>query len=197
MANMFKKVIASTIVLSGLSLASATSAFASEGTFELKNTVGEQARCFAFSVLMPSQKYEVLMSCRDILYPGGTQVFDYVVWAQDADGKTENLGTLDKGKIQFSVAKQFASLFVTKETSEKARNPEGTVIMRGYWKDIDILKANAQTTTQPGETPEAELTPAPEEVKKGSPLNIFRIGGAIAILFLAATMLVVYFITKR
>ena len=168
---------------------------ASEGTFELRNQVGDNARCFATSVLMPNLEYEILVSCRDILYPGGTEVFSYVTWANPVDGGNPvRLGTLDLGKVQFSTKKAFGSLYVTKEIDAKVRVPEGSVVMQGSLQRITILdNPNAVGAEKPElGNPEASPTPAP----KSSPLNVLRIGGAVAFVLLVLIVGLIFVITR-
>jgi len=170
-------------------------ASASEGTFELINQVGDDARCFATSILMPNLEYEILVSCRDILYPGGTEVFSYVTWANPVDGGNPvKLGTLDLGKVQFSTKKAFGSLYVTKEVDAKVRAPEGSVVMQGSLQRITILdNPNAVSAEKPElGNPEASPTPAP----KSSPLNVLRIGGVVAFVLLVLILGLIFVITR-
>lgn len=168
---------------------------ASEGTFELRNQVGDSARCFATSILMPNLEYEILVSCRDILYPGGTEVFSYVTWANPVDGSSPvKLGTLDLGKVQFSTKKAFGSLYVTKEVDAKVRAPQGSVVMQGSLQRIAILdNPNAVSAEKPElGNPEASSTPTP----KSSPLNVLRIGGAVAFVLLVLIVGLIFVITR-
>lgn len=188
-----------TIVL-GLTILifSGTKVQASEGLFQLDNQVGESARCFAASVLMPDQEYNILLSCRDILYPGGTQVFSYVVWTSDANGNVDKLGTVDSGKKSFDTDDAFFTIFVTKEETSDVRSPQGEIIMQGPVQQIDFLNdPNYKGSTTINELGEPELTPEPIMKTKKSPLNLFRIGGAIAAAVLAGMMLLVIFITRK
>lgn len=170
---------------------------ASEGYFELRNRVNENARCWAASVLMQDLKYQILVSCRDIIYPGGTEVFSYVAWANPIDGDNPiKLGTIGLGKVQFNTNKAFSSLFVTKEINPKERSPQGTVVMQGGLQRITLLdNPNLQPDTE-SELGEPEVSPTPTP-KKSSVLNVFRIGGLIAFILLILIIGLVLVITRR
>jgi hypothetical protein len=175
-------------------LGSPQKAKASEGIFELRNTTGENARCFATSVLMDDNAYHILVSCRDILYPGGTEVFSYVTWATKTDSdNVVKLGTLGVGKVQFKTKSSFKDIFVTKETSSDTRSPKGQTIMKGGLQKIALLEnTNAAPYSELGE-PEASPTASP---KTGSSLNIFRLGGAFAIVALVGIIAGVFFLIR-
>lgn len=192
-----KKSILSAFIASLILFASSSSVLANEGTFELNNKVDENARCWAASVLMQDLNYSILMSCRDILYPGGTSVFSYVVWANSAqNGTAFKLGTLGLGKVSFRTKTPFNALFVTKESAENVRVPSGEVVMEGGIKSIEMLDTKPNATEKP-ELGDPEVTPTPKaEVKKAS-FNILRAGGAIAVLGIAALIGLILYITKK
>lgn len=181
---------------------SVNSVLASEGRFQLKNTIGTDARCEGASVLMQDLNFHVIMSCWDIIYPGDTQVVSYVIWAQNTDGDVDNVGTLGVGKVEFEVDEAFTRLYVTKEITNRVREPQGSIVMQGNIQDFELRSAsttNAQFTDGDGD-PNSTATPSPTiepEQSKRSPLNIFRIGGAIAFLALAGIIGVVLVITRR
>src|SRR4030042_345273 len=82
--------------------------FASEGTAELFNVVGEDARCWVASVLMGNYEYKALVSCRDLLYPGGTEVYKYSLWIQPIANKNPiKVGSLGTGKMEFANKEAF------------------------------------------------------------------------------------------
>lgn len=204
---MLKKIIFSLILFSGLMSFSAQKAQASEGLFELRNKIGTDARCFAASVLMQDQQYKIVVSCRDILYPGGTEVFAYVVWATPTDGKNAfRLGTLGLGKVEFKTKTAFSNLFVTKEPDDRPKSPTGQLIMEGSRQIISLLDGSgatnsSNTNNKPNELmtePTATPTASPEAAQSGT--NVFRIiaaGGIIAFLALFGIVLVVFVITRR
>lgn len=188
-------VVAFGMALGMLGVLSAGSVMASEGTFELRNQAGGSARCFATSVLMENLNYEILVSCRDILYPGGTEVFSYVTWANPVDGGSAvKLGTLGVGKVQFSTKQAFGSLFVTKETNPKVRTPGGAVVMSGNLQKITILENPNAVSLEQAELTQPEVSPTP--APKTSALNVFRIGGAVAFVLLVLVVGLVFVITR-
>jgi hypothetical protein len=169
---------------------------ASEGQFELKNQVGESARCWAASVLMQDLKYQILVSCRDIVYPGGTEVFSYVVWATQPDGGVTKLGTLGLGKAQFSTNKPFVNMYVTKEIDPKTRSPQGPTVMSGGLEHIALLENPNLAQDETSELGEPTTSPTPAPVRKSN-VNFFRIGGAVAFILLFLVILLILAITRR
>ncbi len=139
---------------------------ANEGVVELKNTQGGDARCWAGSILMTNFKYEILLSCRDLIYPApaGSDLFNYVLWAQEQEDKVSKLGTLGVGRGQFATANPFVRLFVTQEKDDRVRKPSDQVIMSGYLSSIQLLESPSVNRVQAEETlgnaflePEREL----------------------------------------
>lgn len=193
-----KKITFASLLIGLFLILSVSNASANEGTFDLHNKVNENARCWAGSVLMQDLNYNILMSCRDILYPGGTSVFSYVVWANSAqNGSAIKLGTLGLGKVSFKTKIPFNTLFVTKETSESVRVPSGEIVMEGGLKTIEILDSKPNTTNEKPELGEPEVSPTPKAEVKKSSFNILRAGGAIAVLGIAALIGLILFITKK
>lgn len=203
-----KKILITLVFALGLLAGSARGAFASEGLFEMRNRIGTDARCFAASVLMQDQQYRVVISCRDILYPGGTEVFSYVVWATPTDGKNAfRLGTLGLGKVEFKTKTAFTNLFVTKEPDDRPKSPTGQLIMDGSRQIISMLDGAGATNSGTGTSNKPnELMSEPTPTPTASPAaqaggsNVFRIiaaGGIIAFLALFGIVLVVFVITRR
>jgi hypothetical protein len=169
----------------------APSAEAREGTFELQNVAGEDARCFATSVLMSDQEYNILVSCRDITYPGaasGTDIFSYIIWASGTDGKTYKLGELGVGKVALTTKNEFSSLFVTREKDANTRSPKGETVMKGSIQNIDFLDTGI------GEL-EEEFTPTP--TPKPSSINLAQLSGAMAFIGIFALGVILFLITRR
>ncbi len=189
-----KKAISIAILGLFVFLAAPSHTQASEGLIELRNVEGEQARCFALSAIMQDLNYNILVTCRDITYPGGTDVFNYIVWANPiGSDKAEKLGSVGLGKVKFETSTAFSSLFITKERSERVNAPTGPTVMQGGVQRIPLLE-NAQI----GELDEAELpeltpTPAPQN---GGGLNILRIGGAFAIAAILGIILLIFILTR-
>ncbi len=183
--------------LSFLKISLPANTHASEGIFELKNQTGEDARCYALSVLMGDLSYKILASCRDILYPGGTEVFSYVAWINPADGgNPQRLGTLGVGKVEFKTKTAFTSIFVTKELNSNARQPGGTIVMQGGLQRITLLENPDLAEIETPELGEPEASPSPSP-KASSRINIFRIGGAAAFVGIFLIILLVLFLTRR
>lgn len=169
---------------------------ASEGIFELRNRVGEQARCVSYSVLMQDQNYEILVSCRDILYPGGTSVFSYVLWGVPTNGGNHfRLGTLGLGKESFKTKTPFSSLYVTKEPTSNPRTPTGTIVMQGNLQINELL----DTPQSAPEVSELE-SPTPSPVATPGSRNLGRIfaaGGILAFIAIFGVILVIFVITRK
>jgi len=179
-----------------LFLVSTRSAEASEGPFILRNMVGEASRCEGGSVLMQDRNYNIYISCRDITYPGGTDVFSYVVWGVPADGGGHfRLGTIGLGKVAFKTKTAFSSLYVTKEEDEGTRSPQGPVIMQGSVGRFETLDGPAPT---PGigelesPTPSPITTPAPRNLGR-----IFAAGGILAFIAIFGVILVIFVVTRK
>lgn len=178
-------------------IVSSLDAHASEGEISLKSQDGSNAECKAFSVFMPSLKYEILMTCRNITYPGNVDQFNYVVWADPTDdGNPRRLGTVGVGKANFSTNDPFKRIFVTKETNSQPRSPSGSTILSGNLTQIPF-------TNTPGTKPDTQLpqntaTPTPEPQRSTSifsrlfsPSTILAFGGVVLLLVL------VFILTRR
>lgn len=202
---MLRKILASFALFVGLTLASVSLAHASEGVFNLRNIVGENARCTSYSVLMQDNNFNILTSCRDILYPGGTSVFNYVLWATPIGGGNPfRLGTLGLGKVFYKTKTPFANLFVTKETEERPRNPVGPTVMSGSLevnsfldKPSSATPASPTTGSELGE-PVVTPTPSPTPAAGGSNIGrIFAFGGVLGLIALFGVVLVIFVLTRR
>jgi len=144
---------------------------------------------------MSDQDYKILVSCRDILYPGGTEVFHYVAWAQN-NGNSTRLGELGLGKVEFETGNAFSSIIVTKESSSRPRNPQGTIVMRGNRQGITLLDSTPDNVDSVNEM--KIIVDQAEEVVVKKP-NVFRqiaTGGFLAFLGLVAVMIIVFVITR-
>jgi hypothetical protein len=175
---------------------------ASEGIFELKNTKGQDGRCYAFSALMQDLNFNILVSCRDIIYPGGTDVFQYAVWASPDNGsKAIKLGNLGFGKQIFKTQTAFSSIFVTKERTADVSAPSGDVVMQGSQKAIEFLETKGGVTRfEEPELGEPQVTPSPTQtpqVKKTTFNNLLGLGGTVGFIALFITILLVFLITRR
>jgi hypothetical protein len=186
-----KKIIFTIFFVCLFALAAPQKTHASEGTFELKNTVGDKARCFAASVLMPNSNYNILVSCRDILYPGGTEVFSYIAWTTKlGSADSVKLGALGVGKVEFQTKEAFSSIFVTKETNSNPRSPQGTTVMKGDLQKIQLLEDASKAAYTPSGTP------APSPKPASNKLNVLRFGGTIGIIALVGIMVGIFLLIR-
>ena len=185
-------------LIAGLVLAGLVAA--SEGTAELVNVAGEQARCWVGSVLLKSFSYKLIVSCRDLTYPASDEdVFDYGFWIVPSDGKPPvKLGVLGVGKAEFGSNVRFSTVFVTKEGRQQAGQKMGPVVMRGDMRPIKFLETGIGEPT-PTLAP-IEITPtvgpgqAPEQVAaKGVQLGatILKVVGVAFVLGIGAIVVVI------
>ncbi len=190
-------------VMMTAALVVANSVAASEGTAELVNVEGEDARCWAGSVLLKSFSYKVIVSCRDLTYPAADEdVFDYGFWIVPADGKPPvKLGVLGVGKAEFGSNVRFLTVLVTKEGRQQAGQKMGPVVMRGEMTPIRFLETGigeAIPTLTPILRPTAALGTAegqaPEQVAaKGVRLGatILKVVGVAFVLGIGAIVVVI------
>ena len=187
----FKLVFA---VFLSLFVLSANSASADE--FNLRNRVGDSARCTVYSVLMQDANYNLSLDCRDILYPGGETVFSYVLWATPTNGGNHfKLGTIGFGKNSFKTKIPFNTIYVTKETDSNTRTPTGEIIMQGFLERNEFLDGPVPTPN-----PDELGTPEPSPIATPAPRNLGRIfaaGGVIAFIAVFGVILVIFVITRK
>lgn len=142
-------------------------ALASEGIFELRATTNENYRCFVVSLQNQNNQFQILVSCRDLIYPAEGDIFSYILWARPVDGDGPvKLGPLEFGKVQFKVDRAFSNLFVTTEQEKRTREPQGNLVMTGSLQPIEFLERPASPTPTPeedGENGEEVVEVAPEE----------------------------------
>jgi len=173
---------------------------ANEGEYKLRNVTGASARCMAYSVLMQDRRFSVLMSCRDIVYPAGTDVFNYVVWAEAPDGDLERLGTLGFGKVEFRTNKPFNALFVTQEKSERPRNPGGPVQMRGSFGQIEFLygpQGQGDTGNNLNLPTDLAPTESPAPAKTSSISRTIATGGVVGFVLLFLVIALLFVISRK
>lgn len=188
-----------------------TNTHASEGLIEMRSTTRETYRCFASSILMQDQNFNVNVSCRELIYPAGNTVFTYVLWAQPVDGgNPRRLGELGYGRLAAKLNLPFNQLFVTTETKGNVGKPGGPVVMRGNVSTITFLdRATSPTPTPVGQTsngtnetitgtpnPDSSITPT-EGASTGSKIaTAFKRAGLAALLALLALIGLVFAITR-
>ena len=179
---------------------------ASEGTVDLRSTTGQTARCFAASVLMPDYNYQVVVSCRDLIYPASSEEFTYTLWATPTSGgNAAKLGDLGVGKAQFKTKAAFSSLLVTEERGNRARTPSSDIVMQGNVQPISFLEGAPQPTPAPTKTtpaqkfgelveqPQASPTIAPQQ---GGFLSRIRGAGIIIAIVIFVIILIIAAITR-
>jgi hypothetical protein len=172
-----------------------------EGTAELRSTNGEDYRCFASSLQMQDRKYNVLLSCRDLVYPADGQLFSYILWATPTDDSSAvKLGELGLGKAHFKTNIPFSSLFATTEFDKKTNVPEGNVVMTGRLQGITFLDRPTTPTPKPEgeeEGKEVEITPPVQELSTRDKLvQGLRRAGIVSFFALAALIGLVFVITR-
>lgn len=188
-------------------IAGVGTAFASDGTFELRSTTQYDYRCFAASLLMQNANYKIIVSCRNILYPVPIEGanYSYVLWANPIDGGNPiKLGGIGLGKGEYATKKAFASLFITTEKNAKANAPAGEVVMRGSVKPITFLeKPTSDTTqqtdnnTQEGENKTESPTPEPTKTSVRDRLIVgLKRAGLASGLALVAILGLVFILTR-
>jgi hypothetical protein len=194
--NAYKKLLFGLVTIFGLMIWGANRADVLADEINLRNRVGEAARCTVYTVLMQDANYNLLLDCRDILYPGGASVFSYVLWAVPTNGGNHfRLGTIDFGKNFFKTKTPFNALYVTKETDSKTRTPAGPVMMQGSLERNEFLDGPAPTpgASELGEpTPTPIATPAPRSLGR-----IFAAGGVLAFVAIFGVILVIFVITRK
>jgi hypothetical protein len=178
---------------------------ASEGSIEMRSSTREPYRCYAASILTQDQNYQILISCRELIYPAGNTVYVYILWAQPVDGSDpRRLGELGYGRLSAKMNQPFSSLFVTTEPNAGARKPTGPVVMRGNVQPITFLDRATTGTPAPvisngqgSYTGDITLTPTPEEASTGSKLGTaLKRAGLAAFLALIALIGLIFAITR-
>jgi hypothetical protein len=177
-------------------------ASASEGIIEIRSTTNESYRCFAASVQLVNLNYSILVTCRDLLYPTGGELFYYVVWADPVDSdRLINLGDLGYGKINFTSRSAFTDLYVTAEKNPKVRVPEGQTVMRGSVKRIEFLETTQfEETSRPETTEEVDQAKIEESETPSARERLFSgLRRAALVSFLALTALIglIFVLTRK
>lgn len=171
-------------------------ASASEGTFELRSTDTNKYKCFAASLQMQNLSYQVLISCRNIIFPVDDTIFTYILWANPKDGGNAlKLGSIGLGRGEYTVKTAFTSLFITAEQNGGVKAPAGKVVMRGSIKPVSFLEKeitanNNNETVKNEEEQVAEPTPTKTSVRDRLLTGIKRAGLASGLALIAILGLV-------
>lgn len=148
---------------------------------------------------MPDQAYRVLVSCRDLLYPAGENIFSYIMWASPTGGGNPiKLGALGFGKAEFKTKNGFSSLLVTTEVNPKVKKPSGDIVMQGGVQPISFLeRPTTPTPTPEGEVSEEEAEVPSEQLTAGQRLiSALKRAGVVILLALVAVIGLVFVLTR-
>lgn len=175
----------------------AKTSYASEGVVELRSTTGDNYRCYTVSLQMLDLNYHLSVSCRDLLYPAGDEVFTYMVWANPSgEGKPIKLGELGFGRAQYKTKEPFSSLFVTTERDKRTKTPTGPVVMRGSANRIAFLEGPQTPILEEAAEAPSTATPSPSPSARERLLTGLRRAGMVALFALAAVIGLVFVLTR-
>jgi hypothetical protein len=180
-SGMNLKIAIGSILAVGILSLFATQASASEGIADMANVSGGPSHCYATSAFMQNQEYNILVICRDLLYPANAETLYYVVWAQPtAGGNPIRLGDLGLGKALYKTRTAFNRLYATQERSRDVKNPTGPVAMSGNMQPIGVLSPNSGNSAVSIDTNnQVIVTPTP--TPGPSFFSRFRTGGIITV----------------
>lgn len=178
---------------------------ANEGTVDL---VGNNVECLATSVEVTPKKYDILLRCKNVVYPPGTGNL-YYLWAEGENSKITRLGDIELGKAKFSANTPFNKLFVTIEQKKNPMSNSGIVVMRGDLTSFvfsNITEAEP-TTIKPLEeekvTTDEEVQKIEEEAQKSDQTSIltritsFLLRAGVIILIVVAVVGVIMFVISK
>lgn len=194
---MKKQLALSVVLLPILLFVLSSDSFASEGEIHLSNQDGSTAECKALSVLMPSLNFKILMTCRNLTYPGDVNQFNYVAWTEPSEGgNSRRLGPLGVGKVEFDSDRPFNRIFVTKEGNSSPRTPSSNVVMSGNVQPIDIF---TDSQPQPTQTSSSETpTPTPATTQSTNFISrLFQPGRIIIFVGVILLLILVFILTRR
>ena len=169
---------------------------ASEGTAILNGN--NNVRCFAGSVLISADSYQIIVSCRNLLIPPSTNRLFYHVWAHriaPSVGGVKaplgnlvhsdylSLGDISTGKLAARTREAFNEVIVTSEEAAQPRTPSlDRIIAPGAMKPLEI---DLTPTPGPGGTAQATVAPAsqvtiaPTVTPAGTPRTTAKSGSVI------------------
>lgn len=174
---------------------------ASNGQINLTSTNGKNYRCYAMSSYMANSSYNVLISCKDLIYPPDEGLFKYVVWANPSEGSgPQRLGELGVGTALYKTRTAFSSLFVTTEENQNTRSPQGATVMTGRVNPIPILENENVPTPNPEEASQEEIQPEDQTTNEMSTKDRLLLGlkraGLVSFLALIAVIGLVFVLTR-
>lgn len=187
-----KKVSLGLLIATFFILIAGKATFASEGQIELRSTTGSQAQCYVLSGYLPGEaQYNILVICRNLIYPVSPEALRYVVWMTPTDGTApKRLGDLALGKVTYKTNIPFSNMFVTQEKNTNINAPTGPTVMRGNVRPIPFLEGTSQP--QPDSSAEPILSPSPTPAPRSNVLSFLRSGAVITVIsiFLILLMLI-------
>lgn len=194
----------STVV--GVFLLGVSQVWASEGTaFLTSDQTG--VRCFAASVLLDVDSYQVVVSCRNLIIPPAANRLFYRAWikripASTAGGRAplgglirseySSLGDLSNGKLAARVRDAFQEIIVTSEAEDSPRDPSlDRVVAAGVMKPLEFgpTPTGTQLSGQPIVQPTSTLTPTP--TPKAKPASAGSVVGTAIRVFLVVLGVIV------
>lgn len=171
---------------------------ASEGTVELESATTDNYKCYASSIQMMDLTYSVLLTCRNLLYPAGEDIFNYTLWATPTDGKNPvKLGALGLGRASFKTKVSFSNLFVTIEKNSKNKTPSGTTVMKGDVEKITFLDEEVKPTSPQEEEPEEEITPTPSRSARDRLVSGLKRAAIVSLIALGSLIGLVFILTRK
>ncbi len=195
--NCIKKIIFAFVIILAFVL-TAKPAFASEGTIELRPTSNNTFRCYAASIQMLSLNYKVLITCRDLLYPAGEDIFIYMLWASPVDGGNPiKFGQLGLGRAEFRTGKSFSNLFVTTEKNNKTRKPEGLTVMKGSVNKISFLEGPKTPDLDEKLEPPEEAIPSPAPSTRSKLITGIKRAAVVSLIAFSALLALIFVLTRK
>lgn len=170
------------------------SAWANEGTVDLRPEPGKRGGCFAASVYLDGS-YKVLVSCRDLPVALAPERNKYVLW-REFEGKVSRLNVLSNGKLSATANSRFDRLFVTVEYNARANKPSEEVIASGDLRPLSFdREVGWPAVVTPTPTPDREVvgvtaTPTVMPMTSGLVKTIKGIGRAVGLGFLLLLVVV-------
>lgn len=173
-------------------------AHANKGVIQMEAADG--GKCFVFSNLMADFNYKLLVDCVGHQYPPGPGLFQYVSWADHGEGEYSYLGTLGVGSREYTVARPYNRMVITKEAISEPENPSNNVYMVGspqvvaFMNNGNGVDLGEATTIEPDPTQTPQASPLANFDDANDVLNDNQpagIGGAIRILAAIVVVVVV------
>lgn len=156
---------------------------ASEGTaFLTSDQTG--VRCFAASVLLDVDNYQVIVSCRNLIIPPAANRLFYRAWVKRIPASTQagkaplgglirseyaSIGDLSNGKLTARIRDAFNEVLVTSEAEEQPRSPSlDRIVAIGSMKPLEFGPTPTGTLVsgQPIVQPSPSISPTPTKTPR-------------------------------